>query len=46
MMEWNNKNPKDRHGRHGYSLAEYGYTEERIQEVFAEYIDFLEGLEK
>jgi len=46
MMEWNNSNPKDKHGRHGYSLAEYGYTEQKIQEVFAEYIDFLEDLEK
>ena len=46
MMAWNDGNPKDKHGRHGYSLAEYGYTEQRIQEVFAEYIAFLEGLEK
>jgi len=46
MMEWNESNPKGRHGRHGYSLAEYGYTEQHIQEVFAEYIAFLGNLEK
>jgi hypothetical protein len=46
MMEWNDNNPKDKHGRHRYSLAEYGYTEQKIQEVFAEYIDFLDRLEK
>ncbi|HET7203542.1 MAG TPA: sulfotransferase [Steroidobacteraceae bacterium] len=46
MMAWNDGNPKDKHGRHGYSLAEYGYTEQKIQEVFADYIDFLDGLEK
>ncbi|MBS1212653.1 MAG: Sulfotransferase family [Proteobacteria bacterium] len=46
MLAWNGSNPKDKHGRHAYSLAEYGYSEERIQEVFAEYIDFLGKLEK
>lgn len=46
MMEWNASNPKDKHGRHRYSLAEYGYTEQRIHEVFAGYIDFLAHLEK
>mgnify|MGYP001138008486 CR=1 FL=1 len=34
------------HGRHAYSLEEYGYSEERIQAVFADYIDFLDTLEK
>ena len=45
MMDWNNDNPKNRHGRHVYSLAEYGYSEEKIAEVFSEYIGFLEGLD-
>ena len=45
MLQWNAGNPKDKHGRHDYSLAEYGYTEERIEEVFAGYIDFLQTLE-
>ena len=46
MLAWNGSNPKDKHGRHAYSLAEYGYSEERIREVFAEYIAFLDSLEK
>jgi len=46
MLEWNASNPKDKHGRHEYSLAEYAYTEQRIQEAFTEYIDFVDGLEE
>jgi hypothetical protein len=46
MLEWNDNHPKDMHGRHEYSLVEYGYSEERIQAVFADYIDFLDTLEK
>lgn len=46
MLAWNASNPKDKHGKHEYSLAEYGYTEQRIQEAFAEYIAFLNNLEK
>ena len=46
MLKWNAGNPKDKHGRHDYSLADYGYTEERIDEVFAEYIHFLQALEQ
>ena len=46
MMAWNDGNPKDRHGRHRYSLEEYGYTEQSIQDAFAEYIRFLDNLEE
>jgi len=45
IMDWNNSNPKNRHGRHVYSLNEYGYTEEKISQVFSDYIEFLERLE-
>jgi len=45
MMDWNSGNPKNRHGRHVYSLGEYGYTEEKISQVFSDYIGFLERLE-
>jgi hypothetical protein len=45
MMAWNDDNPKGKHGRHVYSLKEYGHTEQQIAEVFAEYIDFLKKLE-
>ena len=46
MMDWNNNHPKNEHGRHVYTLQEYGYTEQQIAELFAGYIDFLEELEK
>ena len=46
MLAWNDNNPKDMHGRHAYSLVEYGYSEERLQAVFADYVDFLDTLEK
>jgi hypothetical protein len=45
MMDWNDANPKNKHGKHIYSLTEYGYTEEQIAAVFEGYIDFLEQLE-
>lgn len=45
MMDWNQANPKNKHGKHVYSLEEYGYDEERIAEVFEAYIGFLEQLE-
>jgi len=46
MMDWNAGNPKNKHGKHVYTLQEYGYTEEQIADAFADYIDFLEQLEK
>jgi hypothetical protein len=45
MMDWNNSNPRNKHGKHIYSLEEYGYTEEQIAEVFKDYIAFLDELE-
>ena len=46
MMDWNDANPKNKHGKHGYSLSEYGYTEEQIAQLFEGYIDFLKKLEQ
>lgn len=46
MMDWNAENPKNKQGKHVYTLQEYAYTEEQIAEAFAEYIEFLEQLEK
>jgi hypothetical protein len=31
-------NPKGKHGRHEYALAEYGLTEEQVRARFAPYI--------
>jgi len=36
---WLAANPADKHGRHSYSLGDYGLTEERVREVYADYID-------
>lgn len=38
MRQWLAANPADKHGRHSYTLADYGLTEERVREVYADYI--------
>lgn len=38
------ENPKDKHGRHNYSLKEFNLTEKEINAMFSDYIDFLNGL--
>jgi hypothetical protein len=39
MQGWLAENPADKHGRHSYTLADYGLTEARVREVYADYID-------
>jgi hypothetical protein len=39
MRAWLETNPADKHGRHSYSLADYGLTEARVREVYADYCD-------
>ena len=34
MREWLAGNPKDKHGRHRYSLADYGLTREEVKGAF------------
>jgi hypothetical protein len=36
---WLAANPADKHGRHTYALEDYGMTKERVQSVYADYID-------
>ena len=36
---WLRQNPADKHGRHTYRLEDFGLTEARIREVYADYID-------
>ncbi|MDB5701753.1 MAG: hypothetical protein JWL66_1952 [Sphingomonadales bacterium] len=36
---WLAANPADKHGRHTYALEDYGLTKERVQSVYADYID-------
>ncbi len=35
---WLADNPAGKHGRHVYALADYGLTEDRVREVYADYI--------
>ena len=42
MMDWNDSNPKDKHGKHIYSFKQCGLTEEEITDQFSDYIRFLE----
>lgn len=39
MRRWLAANPADKHGRHAYKLEDYGLTEARVREVYADYID-------
>ncbi len=39
VRQWLADNPADKHGRHTYSLADYGLTEDRVREVYADYIE-------
>jgi hypothetical protein len=38
------ENPKDKHGRHAYTLADFGLKEREISILYADYIDFLNDL--
>lgn len=44
VVAWNDANPMNKQGVHKYSLADYGYTEEMIEQVFAGYVDFIKRL--
>jgi hypothetical protein len=37
-------NPKDKHGRHNYSLEDFGLNEHEINILYKDYIDFLDSL--
>jgi hypothetical protein len=39
IRRWLAENPADKHGRHTYSLGDFGLTEHRIREVYADYIE-------
>ena len=38
MQAWLKFNPKDKHGKHNYSLSDYGLTADQVKEEFKEYI--------
>ena len=37
MQAWLDGNPKGKHGKHEYTLAEYGISEDEVDELFASY---------
>jgi hypothetical protein len=39
ISAWLAENPADKHGRHSYTLEDYGLTASRVREVYADYID-------
>ncbi len=39
MRDWLAENPADKHGRHSYTLADYGLTDDRVRDVYADYIE-------
>jgi len=46
MLDWNEKNPQHKSGKHLYALENYRLTAEMIEGEFADYIRFLRQLEK
>ena len=45
MLDWNTGNPQNQHGKHEYSLEQFGLTEEQIDSEFARYVAFTDKLE-
>lgn len=45
MLDWDTSNPQNKHGRHEYTLEQFGLTKERIGADFAGYIAFIDQLE-
>lgn len=44
MLEFLAKEPQDKHGKHEYSLEQFGLSDSDIQKHYAEYINFLNTL--
>lgn len=42
MMEWDRTHPKDAHGRHVYTLEQYGFDTARMEEDFGHYLAFMD----
>jgi len=43
LLQWLRDNPADKHGRHIYTLADYGLSERHIREVYADYYSAYEA---
>jgi hypothetical protein len=43
MLDWDRGNPKDARGKHVYSLEQYGFSKEQIEQDFEFYFDFMES---
>lgn len=42
MLDWDERNPKDAKGKHIYTLEQYSFSKQQIEEDFAEYLEFME----
>lgn len=42
MVQWDIDHPKDAHGRHVYSLEQYGFVPDQMREDFSHYLEFME----
>lgn len=43
VRAWDLSHPKDAHGRHVYSLEQYGFVEDQMIDDFGFYLDFMES---
>ena len=46
MLDWDRSSPRNKYGKHVYSLQQFGLTEAGIAQEFAEYIAFDKALEE
>jgi hypothetical protein len=42
IVQWDADHPKDAHGRHIYSLEQYGFEPEQMESDFSDYLEFME----
>jgi hypothetical protein len=38
LLTWESENPQHKHGRHEYSMADFGLTDAEISEAFTTYL--------
>lgn len=43
MLDWEQSNPQDKQGRHRYSLNDFNFTEDMIEEAFKGYIKLIKA---
>ena len=43
MQQWDRDHPKDAHGKHVYSLEQYGFERGQMEDDFGDYLGFMEA---